>query len=300
MPSTGQVLSSAIAETVASFHESERLRESSSDPEATHNTRVALRRLRSILRSYGSLFDPGFAGSVRGELGWYARLLGEIRDLDVTAGRLEQSIQQSAELDARSALAAFIETERARAGAALVDARGEPRYQVLLRQLDRLAHDLPLSPRAEQPAASQLVLLLRRPWRDVREAGRVARRSGREIDLHLLRIRAKELRYAAEVASAALGPKSQRVARAARDLQDRVGEHRDARRTISFLEEFERSHGQYPALVGAISSAERRNARRVITRYEDDLANLARAWRKLWRQAEKSSRQILPAQKAQH
>ena len=45
-----------------------------------HDTRVAIRRLRSTIRVFGKLVDSSAAGHLDEELKWFAGLLGEVRD----------------------------------------------------------------------------------------------------------------------------------------------------------------------------------------------------------------------------
>lgn len=56
-------------------------------PDAIHAARVASRRLRSTLRTYGPLWLAG-QKKVRRQLAWYARLLGAARDLEVVSAWL--------------------------------------------------------------------------------------------------------------------------------------------------------------------------------------------------------------------
>ncbi|HKA60780.1 MAG TPA: CHAD domain-containing protein, partial [Methylomirabilota bacterium] len=53
------------------------------DPEAVHRMRVAVRRLRAILRASGSLSDDDLVEGLRRELKWLGIALGRVRDLDV-------------------------------------------------------------------------------------------------------------------------------------------------------------------------------------------------------------------------
>ena len=52
------------------------------DPEAVHRMRVAVRRLRAILRASGSLSDDDLVEGLRRELKWLGIALGRVRDLD--------------------------------------------------------------------------------------------------------------------------------------------------------------------------------------------------------------------------
>ena len=54
-----------------------------------HDTRVAIRRLRSTLRVFGKLLDPSEVGNLDDELRWFAGLLGEVRDCQVQRRRFQ-------------------------------------------------------------------------------------------------------------------------------------------------------------------------------------------------------------------
>src|SRR4029450_10496583 len=53
-----------------------------------HQTRVAARRLRSTLRTFGDVVVPARAAELNNELVWYADLLGQVRDREVMSARL--------------------------------------------------------------------------------------------------------------------------------------------------------------------------------------------------------------------
>ena len=63
-----------------------------SDP--IHDTRVAIRRLRSTLRVFGKLLDRAAIGDVDDELKWFAGLLGEVRDCQVQRRRFQDALAQ--------------------------------------------------------------------------------------------------------------------------------------------------------------------------------------------------------------
>src|SRR5512133_2304092 len=59
------------------------------DPEALHDQRVAVRRLRALLRLVRRLDDaPPELEELRGELEWLGDRLGSVRDLDVMLSHL--------------------------------------------------------------------------------------------------------------------------------------------------------------------------------------------------------------------
>lgn len=56
------------------------------DPEDLRKMRVAVRRLRAILRASRPLFEAKWVKGLRSELDWLGTVLGEARDLDVLRG----------------------------------------------------------------------------------------------------------------------------------------------------------------------------------------------------------------------
>src|SRR5262249_37082862 len=62
------------------------------EPEAVHKFRVAIRRLRSVLRSARPMVDRVWSDQLRAELDWLAQALGRVRDLDVLLGHLEEQV----------------------------------------------------------------------------------------------------------------------------------------------------------------------------------------------------------------
>jgi CHAD domain/CYTH domain len=59
-----------------------------------HDTRVAIRRLRSTLWVFGKLLDRSAIGDLDGELRWFAGLLGEVRDCQVQARRFTEALDE--------------------------------------------------------------------------------------------------------------------------------------------------------------------------------------------------------------
>ena len=68
----------------------DRLRLDPSDPPVldVHQARVAARRLRSDLKTFSLLLEPGWVGRVRDELRWVGDALGAVRDTDVLVNTL--------------------------------------------------------------------------------------------------------------------------------------------------------------------------------------------------------------------
>src|SRR5215472_8670210 len=58
------------------------------DPDAVHDARVAVRRLRSTLRTFRPLLPAADLDSIRAELRWLGASLGQVRDAQVMSDRL--------------------------------------------------------------------------------------------------------------------------------------------------------------------------------------------------------------------
>src|SRR5438477_4785399 len=79
-----------LAESVAALLHHDPLVRTGRDPEAIHQARVATRKLRSNLRTFGPLLDPEWTEPLRSELGWLAMGLGAVRDREVLLERLRE------------------------------------------------------------------------------------------------------------------------------------------------------------------------------------------------------------------
>ena len=85
MPSTPRCGPGAAVGPVGS-HELDGTQRAQTETERIHQSRVAMRRIRSNLRTFRLVFDPGWGTSLRAELAWYGGRLGQSRDLHIIAG----------------------------------------------------------------------------------------------------------------------------------------------------------------------------------------------------------------------
>lgn len=100
------------------------------------------------------------------------------------------------------------------------------RYPALLARLTAaVAEPLPTGDGARPPS---LVDLTGAEYRRLRKAACRAESDPTDAQLHALRIRAKRLRYTAELAAAPAGTPVRNVVKAATTMQDVLGEHQDA------------------------------------------------------------------------
>ena len=188
----------------------------SGDPAAVHDSRVAARRARSMLRTFRGMFEPAAREALDTSLRAYAGRLGQVRDLQVLGGVLAEH--------SSGTLAAWVAAQVQRELAAA--------WQQLERELDAIDH---------HSLADQMASVILAPphkldlGKRVRRAGRTARKrladAGDDADrLHTARKAAKRARYAAEATGHA--------SRATRfkELQDVLGRHQDLVVTADWVE----------------------------------------------------------------
>lgn len=195
------------------------------DPEDLHQMRVAVRRLRAVLRASRALFDPKVVERLRSELDWLGARLGLVRDLDVLHAYLQPRLAALAGAEHRAGQRVLrrLGGDRARARAGLHEALDSPRYPRILEQLETFL--------SRPPASTSDVSLpdvAATEWKRLRKA--VQKLPGRPStdELHAVRIKVKRARYAAELARAAAGARGKRFIRQAKKLQDILGDLQDA------------------------------------------------------------------------
>ncbi len=207
------------------------------DPEGVHKARVAVRRLRSDLRTFRPLVDRDWAQALRGELRWLGRLLGPVRDAEVLGARLQGRIEGMIGLELASAkvLLDCPETVRLDARRRLLQGLRSRRYEELVVRLVRAALDpIARSDRVEGPALS-MGSLMKRPWANLSRSVAALGSGSSDGALHATRIETKRVRYAAEALAPVFGKRASRFATAAEALQEVLGEHQDAVVGMSWL-----------------------------------------------------------------
>ncbi|MCW2904773.1 MAG: domain containing protein [Streptosporangiaceae bacterium] len=199
--------------------------------DAVHKMRVAVRRLRSVLKTYRKVLDRERTDALRPELKWLADELGRVRDLEVLRERFTGRVEAlpAGLAEHRGWLDDLGRQEQA-AYRRLHAALREPRYFALLDTLDRLVADPPLTARAGRRATKELPRLVLRSWRRLERAYdeiQAAPDSERDGARHETRKAAKRARYTAEVAGPALGGPATALATRAKRLQKALGSVQD-------------------------------------------------------------------------
>ena len=201
------------------------------DPEEVHQARVATRRLRSDLRTFRGVLEPGWPEPLREELRWLGGELGAVRDAEVLRDRLRgrEALLEPGDRHAAEELLGRLDGRRAAAREHLLASIREPRFDALADALVVAANEPGVTPEvAERPAAEVLRSTLEGPWKHLRGAIDGIVDDPSDEALHVARIRAKRVRYAAEALAPVFGKRARAFEEAAAGLQDVLGEHQDA------------------------------------------------------------------------
>jgi CHAD domain-containing protein len=206
-------------------------------PDSIHQMRVATRRMRSALRTFGRLLEAGAVAPLERELKWLAGELGAARDAEVLGDRLagEVAAERSAER-ASATVARVVGREMAQARrtalAGVHTALDSERYRLLVAALEELVAVPPFTERAGRPARKELRGPIRAAARKVDKAithaGSAHQGPERGEALHRIRKDAKRARYAGEAVRVAFGRPAAAFAAGMEKLQDRLGEHHDS------------------------------------------------------------------------
>ena len=202
---------------------------------AVHKTRVAARRMRSTLRSFGDVVAADPAEELDNELKWYADLLGQVRDRDVLSSRLTEQIADLPPEHVRGPVEAEItktlDAEREDAVRRLDRAMRTRRYKHLMQLLRVWRTAPPLTDAASQDGAAEV----KQVEKAQRKADKRLRKADDDIEqLHRARQAFKRARYAAELVEPA-DTQMKSIARDAQEMQTLLGEHQDAVVAATFL-----------------------------------------------------------------
>jgi CHAD domain-containing protein len=192
------------------------------DPEAIHDLRVAIRRLRTLLKLSRPVFGRFHADAVRAAFTAVHRATGALRDEEVLDETLEEVACDAAPFAAWKARRRARERHLRRGVVARIKAGELKRARKLLAALVTL----PVRPSRDRAAAKLARRAINRARREV-ESRRDAPTSD-SVALHDLRIAYKELRYTAELLDAALPADLSAMREPASRFQKRLGEIHDA------------------------------------------------------------------------
>jgi CHAD domain-containing protein len=251
-------------------------------PDAVHQLRIAIRRMRSALTSFDACFDSALTDAIRDELRWIGDILGSPRDLEVLQSRLGGLLSTLSPGLVRARPGSWINANlraaRRSAHKDVLEAMASDRYFSLVDSLDSWLVDPPWSDRKDRRASKALPKLLGHEWARVEKAVQKADAAG-EIErpelLHQVRKRAKKARYVAEALQPVLGPDARDSAKAAKKVQRSLGAHHDTLLAIEYVLDLAATahdDGRDTFTFGVL-----------LARLESELAEHDRAFRRTWK-----------------
>ena len=159
--------------------------------EALHQSRVAMRRLRSAMSLFRPAIADGECARVREELGWFTDQLGDARNLDVYLQRMLLDKERET-----------LQVRREATYDQVIAAMESDRFRLLM--LDLVAWTVLGKWRDDEKADCELEPFVQRRldrlWHGICHANRLRKMD--EKDRHKLRIRSKKLRYGLEFVKA--------------------------------------------------------------------------------------------------
>lgn len=215
----------------------------STTTEFVHQMRVALRRMKTLLKTFPRWIDDTWMTRVAPGIDWLGELLGEARDLDVFVDATLPTLA-AADIDAKTwqKAHAAAQTRRLQARASVQQALRSRRHAALsLAWLDWLAGQHFASgpqPEADSPLTEYAAKRVRKHYQ--RLTAEPALTALDAAARHRRRIEAKRLRYTLEFFEGLASPKTRRlVAKQLSRLQSVLGDGSDAATALRFLEELE-------------------------------------------------------------
>ncbi len=276
----GDVVRAHLAKNVLALLEMDR-QVRLDEHDSVHQMRVAARRIRSGLKTFGPLVQEPWATDIREEVAWIAGILGAVRDREVLRVRLLSDLEHvgKATPDTDVSAAARVidralsdETAAARAG--VLEVLRSARYVELLETLHQAALAPELTAAAEESAARSLPPLVRRAWRRLDHAVAALTPQSDDHVWHEARIKAKQARYAAEAVAPVFGKSAKRFAEQVERVTELLGEHQDAAvaaHTVSRMASGRKVTGPVGFALGLLHSFE-----------QDTMTRQRKEFRRMW------------------
>ncbi|MBX9639949.1 MAG: CYTH and CHAD domain-containing protein [Mycobacteriaceae bacterium] len=196
--------------------------------DSVHQMRVTIRKIRSLLKDSQDLFGLADGAWVLDELRELAGILGVARDAEVLAERYERRLSQLApELVSGPVTERLVNGAQRRYQLGLrrsLAAMRSKRYFRLLDELDAMVAQPPVTAFGQQPRRVTIDAAYKRVRKAAKalRAAETAHADEADEKLHVIRKRAKRLRYTAAATGA------DRVAKHAKAIQALLGDHQDS------------------------------------------------------------------------
>ena len=203
--------------------------EDSREHDVVHDFRVEIRRLRSFLGSCSTLVDPEWLIHYRQRLKWVDGMISPLRNVQVLLNRFHK--YPTPLLEHNSGVEATLEmTLREREAQFQLDMqRREFLDWVECLQIENLQNIPTITPNGE--VYDFLKAFNKEQWKSLSKSAR----NSNSDRLHKVRIKAKKVRYLAEVSIPVLGPKIEKQEQDSSQIQQLLGELQDSRMMIDLV-----------------------------------------------------------------
>lgn len=226
----------------------------SEDPEAVHDLRVCMRRIRSAIRVFGAVL-PVAVTVLDGELHELFGKLGAIRDYDI-------ALAQCLDLAGEGELGAIAAALRAAHAQAKLEATVALAKSTVFERLVAAACEGQFADAsALEPVSDAFPRIAARTYRLTRRTASSLGRNSKPEAIHRLRRRAKRLRYTVEFFTAAYGKPARAFIASMTRTQDLLGAHQDA---ILVEQILQRLAQENPSMAGDATKLARRVHRRML------------------------------------
>lgn len=248
------------------------------DTEDVHQARVAIRRIRSDLRTFGPLVDTPAVEPVIEELKWMGRSLGEVRDRDILLELLAGQVggMSPEDMDGAAVFLDRLKLERDNAFVTMAETLAGERAKALEGTLRSLVATPPvLAICGPAPARPVVPALVNRPFRRLVKAVLALGDHPTDEALHDVRLLTKRCRYAAEAAELVVGKPATRLADDLARLQTILGNLQDSAVAQHWLRE----------AAGTATPRQILSAGLLIKVQQDMAERSRREWKRAWRRA---------------
>jgi len=199
--------------------------------DVVHPTRVATRRYRSVLREIRGLLDPSSATVLDEGLRRYARVLGDVRDVQVLQDTLDDELDtlpdEAVTRAARAHADAYLARRLEAASGRLREGLDKRRYVKLSDLAGQWHGGMPFLDDLH-PSSPEALTFLHRAERRFQRRLDAAVAAGRpDLLMHEARKSGKRARYVAEMASPALGERADETIRRMTAFQNELGTRQD-------------------------------------------------------------------------
>ncbi len=211
-------------------------------PEGVHGMRVATRRIRAALRAFRRVLPAAPRATLNRDFKWVARVLGDVRDLDVYRDDFEHDVGALPDEEARCLgdYRKHLANDWQQARDALLTCLASRRYRELrVRFAEFLRHAPARKATSESPSIRDVARrTIKKQYKRALRDGRAISADSPDDAIHELRIDCKRLRYSFEILQTVYGKRLNPFIKRLKALQGELGKFQDARVAAERLQRY--------------------------------------------------------------